>query len=88
MSNAASSQEVEVTVEGTITRLVPCAAHAEHAPGGMILDDGTFVEVGGDLPSGRSVAVNPNGYDHRCPDCAATPTREETLERTVTRHVL
>lgn len=83
-----STQEVEVTVEGTITRLMPCGAHGEHAPGGMILDDGTFVEIGGDVPAGMRVIQNPNGYCHDCPDCASTPTVQETLERTVTRHVL
>lgn len=84
----AGTQEVEVVVEGTVTRLVPCAEHGEHATGFMVLDDGVLVEIGGDVPEGRRVAQNPNGYDHACPDCSITQPTYETLERTVTRHVL
>jgi hypothetical protein len=84
----ATSQEVEVTVEATITRLLPCPAHAGSVPRCMVLDDGMRVPVGGSIPAGRRVAQNPNGYHHDCPDCASTPTKQETLERTVTRHVL
>lgn len=84
----ASTQEVEVTVEGVITRLMPCATHSLGATGGMTLHDGTWLAEGSDLPEGARVVRNPNGFDHRCPDCAGMPTRQETLERTVTRHVL
>lgn len=84
----ASTQEVEVTVEGTVTRLMPCDVHAAQSPGGMRLDDDRIVEIGVDVPEGRRVIQNPNGYHHSCRDCAATPTKQETLERTVTRHVL
>ena len=83
-----ASQEVEVTVEGTITRLMPCPQHAASPPRAMVLDDGMRVPLGGDIPAGRRVARNPNGFSHDCPNCAATPAVQETLERTVTRHVL
>jgi hypothetical protein len=83
----ASTQEVEVTVEGVITRLMPCALHAGRATGRMETSYGS-IEVGGDLPAGAQVFQNPNGFNHHCTDCAATPTAQETLERTVTRHVL
>lgn len=84
-SNA--SQEVEVTVEGVVTRLAPCALHAGRATGRMETSHGSL-EVGSDLPAGAQVFQNPNGFNHHCADCAKTPTTEEALERTVTRHVL
>lgn len=69
-----ASQEVEVTVEGVITRLVPCPDHAASATGQMVWD-------------GERALRNPNGYHHDCDACKATPTTTEALERTVTRHV-
>lgn len=83
----AGTQEVEVTVEGTITRLMPCALHAGYATGRMETSHGS-IEIGGDLPAHAQVFQNPNGFNHNCSDCARTPTTQETLERTVTRHVL
>ena len=60
-----STQEVEVT----ITRLAPCPRHAAKAPGCMVADSGLRVPVGGKLPPGARVVMNPNGYRHDCPDC-------------------
>lgn len=65
-----STQEVEITVEGVVTRLVPCAVHAQDPPGV------------------QEERRNPNGYDHDCEMCFATPTTEERIERSVTRHVV
>lgn len=87
MTGVAGTQEVEITVEGTITRLMPCALHASRATGSMETTHGS-ISVGGDLPAGARVMQNPNGFNHDCPLCAKTPTREEPLERTVTRHVV
>jgi hypothetical protein len=83
----AGTQEVEVTVEGVITRLMPCPLHASRATGRMETSHGSL-EVGTDLPEGCQVHQNPNGFNHHCPQCAQTPTQAEELERTVTRHVL
>lgn len=84
----ASSQEVEIVVEGTITRLVPCGKHSAEAPGEMVLSDGSRLAVGEGVPEDAYVVQNPNGFHHECAECARTPTQQEALERTVTRHVL
>lgn len=69
------TQEVEVAVEGVITRLMPCALHAGQATGEHVM-------------SNEKCIANPNGYHHDCPACATTPTKQEALERTVTRHAI
>lgn len=87
MTGVESSQEVEVTVEGVITRLNPCALHAGQATGRMETTRGSLA-VGSSLPAGARVTQNPNGFNHDCELCAKTPRTQETMERTVTRHVL
>jgi hypothetical protein len=80
-----TSQEVEVEVVGVITRLIPCASCADDATGGSTLDNGEWQAIGEDVPAGRRIVRNPNGYRHDCAACKATPTMQETLERVVTR---
>lgn len=82
------SQEVDVTVEGVITRLLPCEHHAALATGDAWLASGGVLGIDQAVPAGDRVVQNPNGYRHDCADCASAPTMQETLERTVTRHVL
>ena len=62
-----ANQEAEVSITGTIHRLLPCSRHEACGTGETVVERGVIVQ-------------NPNGYRHDCPDCAGIPTHEEALE--------
>lgn len=66
-----STQEAEITIEGVITRLVPCPEHEGTGDGEQHYDG-----------AGRPMQ-NPNGYRHDCGACLHTPRQTEQIEGVV-----